>query len=253
MQSRIFSCTHEVFMKKEVLHKVIYIIIVVFCVIAISTIINFEVYKKPLSPQKVYLKSLKSVVELKASSDDIGESYGSAIFINLNGNLVTNAHVVTYEQMGFLYTFSKYEIRFANETKYHMVELVRYDEQNDLALLKIMDNCDFEPISLGDSNEVMSGDTVYAVGNALNHGISISKGIASIPILKIEYEGSKRVVLQCDLTISEGNSGGALINEQGELIGITTFRTKDNMGYVVYGVAYCIPVNVVTSFVEVID
>lgn len=95
-------------MKKEVLHKVIYIIIVVFCVIAISTIINFEVYKKPLSPQKVYLKSLKSVVELKASSDDIGESYGSAIFINLNGNLVTNAHVVTYEQMGFLYTFWLY-------------------------------------------------------------------------------------------------------------------------------------------------
>lgn len=183
MQSRIFSCTHEVFMKKEVLHKVIYIIIVVFCVIAISTIINFEVYKKPLSPQKVYLKSLKSVVELKASSDDIGESYGSAIFINLNGNLVTNAHVVTYEQMGFLYTFSKYEIRFANETKYHMVELVRYDEQNDLALLKIMDNCDFEPISLGDSNEVMSGDTVYAVGNALNHGISISKGIAMVRLI----------------------------------------------------------------------
>ena len=53
-----------------------------------------------------------------------------------------------------------------------------------------------------------------------------------------------------DLTIAQGNSGGALLNEKGKLIGITTFRTKDNSGNVIYGIVYCISINIVLDYIK---
>lgn len=71
-----------------------------------------------------------------------------------------------------------------------------------------------------------------------------------IPLLNIEYSGAVRTVIKCDLTIADGNSGGALLDSLGRLVGITTFRTKDRLGNIVYGIAYCIPINIVMRFVE---
>ena len=68
---------------------------------------------------------------------------------------------------------------------------------------------------------------MYAVGNALNFGISISQGIISAPQLEVKYDGIVRTVVQADINISAGNSGGALIDQSGHLIGITSFRIKE--------------------------
>ena len=76
----------------------------------------------------------------------------------------------------------------------------------------------------------------------LNNWLSITEGIISIPQINIEYEGINKIVIQWDLVINEGNSGGALINKKGQLIGITTFRLKDDKGNIIYGVAFCIPI-----------
>ena len=69
-------------------------------------------------------------------------------------------------------------------------------------------------------------------------------------LAKVELDGLTRNVIQCDLTIAAGNSGGALLNDNGELIGITTFRTKDMSGNVIYGIVYCIPVNTVLGYIK---
>lgn len=101
-----------------------------------------------------------------------------------------------------------------------------------------------------DSNTLDFGDTVYAIGNSMNGGLSISEGIIGIPDVFIEYEGITREAIQADITIASGNSGGALVNSKGELVGITSFRIKDSSGDVVYGTAYSIPINQVMSYVK---
>lgn len=68
-------------------------------------------------------------------------------------------------------------------------------------------------IKIGNIEKIKQGNTVYAVGNSQNQGLSISQGIIGIPLLKIAYENITRTVIQCDLTINEGNSGGALLDE----------------------------------------
>ncbi len=200
------------------------------------------------NPNKVFLDSLKSVVELKASSGSIGESIGTAVFVSSDGLLVTNAHVVTYEISDKVYTFDEYAIRFADSDEYLAANLLDFDKQLDIATLKI-DNSKSKSIKIANSKNIKYGDTVYSIGNSLNQGISIMKGVVSNPLLLLDYGNYSREVIRCDLTITEGNSGGALVNEKGELIGITTFRLKDKSGNIEYGIAYCIPSNVVTKYI----
>ncbi len=228
---------------------------IIFGVIAIVVIIAIVLFIANInnSPtaENIYYDNINSIVELKASSKSIGESFGTAEFIDEQGTLVTNAHIVTYKQLGVVHLFEEYEIRFANEDDYREVELIKYNVELDIAVLKIADDTiQVKPLQIGDSSTLRSGNTVYAIGNTINYGLSMSKGIIGIPLLNVTYDGVKREVIQCDLTIAEGNSGGALLNEYGLLIGITTFRTKDNLGNVVYGIAYCIPINVVIDYVN---
>ena len=189
-------------------------------------------------------------LELKASSDNVGESFGTAEFIDKEGTLITNAHVVTYTRLGTAHQFDEYSIRFADEESYHPVELIKYDIELDIAVLQLMETaCSFNVVKLGKSSELKSGDKIYATGNTVNYGLSISQGIVGIPLLNIEYSGTIRSVIKCDLTIAAGNSGGALLDDRGRLVGITTFRTKDSSGDIVYGIDYCIPIDLVLEFI----
>lgn len=226
------------------------ILITLGVVVAIITTVLCAMFILPPKPSKIYQENLRSIVELKSSSESVGESFGTAEFIDEEGRLVTNAHVVTYTRLNVTYPFDEYAIRFADQDEYRSVELVKYDIDLDVAVLQLTDkNCKFRAMAWGDSTSLQSGDVVYAIGNAVNYGLSISQGIVGIPLLQIEHVENLRQVIQCDLTIAEGNSGGALLDERGKLVGITTFRTKDNYGNVVYGIAYCIPLNVVTEYV----
>ena len=91
---------------------------------------------------------------------------------------------------------------------------------------------------------------MFAVGNGSNMGISITSGKISNALVNVEYENIKRQAIQCDLTITSGNSGGALFDNYGKLIGITSFRTKDKSGNIIYGISYAIPINNVMDFVN---
>lgn len=75
------------------------------------------------------------LVELKASSDNVGESFGTAEFIDKDGTLKTNAHVVIYTRLGTVHQFDEYSIRFVDEENYHPVELIKYDVELDIRCL----------------------------------------------------------------------------------------------------------------------
>lgn len=218
----------------------------------ISILLPFIMSDKQMSANEIYQACIENVVEIRASSEEVGESFGTAEIIFDDGTMVTNAHVVTYTRLGAVNTFKEYSFRFSYEDEYRAAELIKYDSDKDIAVLKISDTTGLAltPIKTADSEAVSAGDKVYGVGNAANYGIGIFEGIVSIPLLNIEADGVTRAVIQCDLTIAAGNSGGALLNDKGELIGLTTFRTRDNSGNVIYGIVYSIPINTVLEYVN---
>ncbi len=224
-------------------------------IILIATIFNAIAFcgcgRQPTA-QDIYAQCIDNVVEVKAVTEGVGESFGTAEIISEDGTLVTNAHVVTYTRLNAVNTFEEYFIRFSNEEDYRAVTLDRYDSEKDIAILKMSDTAglDLKPVKTGNSESLKAGEEVYAVGNASNYGIGIFKGIVSIPLINVVLDGVTRSVIQSDLTIAAGNSGGALLNARGELVGITTFRTKDNSGNVIYGIVYSIPINTVLEFVN---
>lgn len=233
--------------KKNIVLLIAIFISVVLSVVSI--VLYFISEETSLTATEIYNQSLYSIVEVKAESENVGESFGTGEIISDSDKIVTNAHVVTYTRLGTTSEFENYFIRFAFEEDYRAVKLLKYDTELDLAVLQLEGNDGIaKSIRTGDSSKINAGDNVYAVGNASNYGIGIFKGIVSVPLVNIELDGLTRSVIQCDLTIAAGNSGGALLDENGALIGITTFRTKDMLGNVIYGIVYCIPINTVLEF-----
>ena len=233
-------------MKKYIPHIVLSLVLIA----SIAFNMFFAIKTSNKTDEQVFNNSIYSIVEIKAVTEDVGESFGTAEFISSNGTIVTNAHVITYKKMGAYYAFENISIRFSFEESYRSVSLIKYDNDLDLAVLKLDDlNCNFKAIHVGNSSKIKNGNQVYAIGNLNNGGLSITKGIISNSDIQVLYDGLTRKVIQCDLIIADGNSGGALLDKNGNLIGITTFRLKDNSGNVIYGISYCIPVNVVLEYI----
>lgn len=184
-----------------------------------------------------------SIVELKATFQN-NECYGTAVIVDESGLLITNSHIL--EQSDSL--TGTYGVRFVDEDSYSEVEVVKKDYDMDLAVLKFK-NTEHTYTPIEYSKESYNfGDTVYAIGNSSNYGIGISKGIISVPEVSISINGTKRSMIQADVTVANGNSGGALVNDKGKLIGLVTFRTKDSYGNINYGFVYCIPISQINSF-----
>lgn len=230
--------------------KILSIISIINSLLLISIII-YLVYNHftIIDANDIMKMNIDSIVEVKASTDSIGESYGTGIIYSSDGYIITNSHVVSYTSLGETKLFDNYEVRFAKDEEYVEVSYIRMDTTLDLAILKILDESkSYIPITFGDSNYTY-GDTIYAIGNTSNYGIGISEGIISVPEVNITYDDITRTVIQADINISSGNSGGALLNKEGKLIGITTFRTKDNQGNVNYGFTYSIPIRIINEYI----
>lgn len=198
----------------------------------------------------IFNMNANSIVEVKATTESIGESYGTGVIYDSSGLLITNAHVISYTSLGETTTFDTYEIRFSTKEEYQSVTLIKYDTELDLAILKLDDeSIKYDAIEFAKEN-YSYGDKVYAIGNTSNYGIGISEGIISVPEVNVKYDNISRLVIQADIDISSGNSGGALLNDKGQLIGITTFRTKDNQGNVNYGFTYSIPLKTIKKIIS---
>ncbi len=235
-------------MKNKKFSVIILIQIIILTVLAILLIYIFK-WKEP-TPSEVFKKAQNYVVEIRAKTGEDMVSHGSAVLIDDDGIFISNTHVVTYKENGEYKVFDTFEIRFLFETEYRKVELVKHDIDLDISVMKLNDtsNLELKQIKLGEHSKIRSGDIAYAVGNGMNHGISISSGIISLPQVNIKYDDKIKELIQSDITITSGNSGGALLDERGRLIGITTLRTKDVSGNINYGICYSIPIDIIVNY-----
>ncbi len=156
--------------------------------------------------------SLKSVVGVVTES-----SLGTGFVVNNEGYIVTNEHVISDAKRIRALTYDK---RAFNAT------LIVKDSTRDIALLKIEE--DFPQLQLADSNELQIGEKVIAIGNPLGLSFSVSEGIISA--LDRRGPSNLREYIQTDVSLNPGNSGGPLINTEGEVVGMNNFKISDTEG-----------------------
>jgi S1-C subfamily serine protease len=133
---------------------------------------------------------------------------GSGFIVDSSGKIATNLHVIDGA-----YTA---KVKLANRSVYDVSNILAYDLDNDLALLKIA-KTELKPVTLGDSDFINTGDIIYAIGNPFGLDNTISDGLISTKTRIID----EMSFIQISAPISEGSSGGIILNEQGETIGIT--------------------------------
>jgi S1-C subfamily serine protease len=160
-------------------------------------------------------ESIESVVTIRT---DIGQ--GTGFLISNDGFVITNAHVLAEGNEVYVLDYAQNE---------HYTDLIGYNLTLDLALLKISGS--YTPLKLGNSDEVQVGEKVIAIGNPLGLQFSVSEGIVSA----INRAGTNELnaYIQTDAALNPGNSGGPLINKQGEVIGINNFKVGggENLGF----------------------
>ncbi|WP_410879628.1 trypsin-like peptidase domain-containing protein [Myroides sp. DW712] len=163
---------------------------------------------------------------------------GSGVIISEDGYIVTNNHVIA--------NASELEITLNNNQTYK-AQLIGTEKQMDLALLKINTTEKLPFLTFGDSDAIQLGEWVLAVGNPYNLTSTVTAGIISAKARNLSETGIQSFI-QTDAAVNPGNSGGALVNAQGELIGINTMISSNTGSYV--GYAFAVPSNVTKKIVE---
>ncbi len=178
------------------------------------------------------------------------EAAGSGIIISDDGYILTNNHVISSDTS----TSSFYAITEATSIKVNLYNsdetfdatVIGTDSYTDLAVLKI-DKTGLTPATLGDSNNVKVGEFVMAIGNPLGMDYSVTTGVVSAVNREVESEGTTYYAIQTDAAINSGNSGGALVNANGEVIGVNTLKLS---GTGIEGIGFAIPISSTTSVVN---
>lgn len=172
--------------------------------------------------------------------DNVSVGFGSGVVVSPDGYIVTNNHVVEGAR--------KIEVTFNDKHK-RMATIVGNDPTTDIALIKVdADNLEF--LAFGDSDKVRVGEWVLAVGNPFNLTSTVTAGIVSAKARNINIlgEGTIESFIQTDAAVNPGNSGGALVNINGELIGINAAIASRTGSY--EGYSFAIPSNIAKKVVE---
>jgi len=169
-------------------------------------------------------------------------STGSGVIISPDGYIVTNNHVIE--------DGDKFEVTLGDKSEYPAT-LIGSDPSTDLALLKIEHDVEVPHLPFGNSDSLRVGEWVLAVGNPFNLTTTVTAGIVSAKGRTIDILQGKHTIesfIQTDAAINPGNSGGALVNTNGELVGINTAiitRTGRYEGY-----SFAVPVNLVSKVIN---
>ena len=167
-------------------------------------------------------------------------AFGSGVIISPDGYIVTNNHVIDGAD--------KISVTFNNEHETEAI-IIGVDPITDLAVIKVNEN-DLPYMSFGDSDELKIGEWVLAVGNPFNLNSTVTAGIISAKARSINILGSQSIesFIQTDAVVNRGNSGGALVNTKGELIGINAAIASHTGVY--EGYSFAIPVNIVKKVIS---
>ncbi len=183
------------------------------------------------------------VVEIEVTTAQ-GEQIGSGVIIDAKGDIVTNNHVVSGEQ--------SIEVLLSNG-KTEQAQLIGTNASDDLAVVRIAPFANMTVIQIGDSSKLVVGQEVLAIGNPLGITETATKGIVSALNRTVTESAGTTLsnAIQTDAALNPGNSGGALINLQGQLIGIPTLsavNTESNTA--ANGVSFAISSNTVKTAVQ---
>ena len=211
---------------------------------------------KVLTPSEVYAQNVNSTVGITTSITTNYFGYqttsaaaGSGFILTQDGYILTNYHVVEGSNSIKVTTY--------DGTSYD-AQLIGYDESNDIAVLKI-DASDLTPVVLGDSDTLNVGDSVVAIGNPLGElTFSLTTGVVSALDRPVTLStGTTMNLIQTDCAINSGNSGGALFNSYGEVVGITNakYSSSSSSGSAsIDNIGFAIPINhvknIITSIIE---
>lgn len=174
---------------------------------------------------------------------------GSGIIISEDGYILTNNHVVSSSSSESSYYYQISEATkitvtlFNDETEYE-AKIVGQDKQTDLAVIKV-DKTGLTAAEFADSDNVKVGEFSMAVGNPVNMTSTVTTGIISAVNRKItDSDGTTYTCIQTDAAINSGNSGGALVNSEGKVIGVNTLKLS---GTGIEGIGFAIPINATTD------
>lgn len=173
---------------------------------------------------------------------------GSGIVISEDGYILTNNHVVDSASQSTYYDISEatsVKVKLFNDETEYEAKIVGKDSQTDLAVLKI-EKKGLTAAEFANSDKVKVGEFAMAVGNPLDLGTTITCGVVSAINREVSdsQDGSKFVCIQTDAAINSGNSGGALVNSEGKVIGVNTLKVSSTG---VEGIGFAIPINSTVS------
>lgn len=196
-----------------------------------------------MAASNIYNSVCDSVVGILVYNEkgEMGEASG--VVYSEDGYIVTNDHIYSSVPM------AKFKV-FTNDNKEYDAYFVAGDTRSDLAVLKISDTVSLSKATFGNSDEVISGETVYAIGcpNGYSDSSTITGGMVSVPktrqAITSNYSSN---FIQTDTAIKPGNSGGALVNVYGQVIGVTSSKISSTS---YEGVGYAIPSKTVKKIVE---
>lgn len=217
-----------------------------------NTVINIHSIdtSKAMTAAEVYAANVNSTVGITTSittnfwgHPTTSAASGSGFILTDDGYVLTNFHVIENSDRITVSTYSG---------ENHAAMLIGYDESNDIAVLKI-DATALSPVILGDSSNLNVGDSVVAIGNPLGElTFSLTQGAISAKDRAVTFSGGMTMsLLQTDCAINSGNSGGALFNLYGEVIGVTNAKYSSSTGEAsIDNIGFAIPINSIRTIVE---
>ena len=212
--------------------------------------VNYTDTSKELTLAELYAKNVNSTVGITTAVttnywgfQTTQPASGSGFVFSDDGYILTNYHVISGA--------SSVTVTMYDGSTYDAV-IVGYDASNDIAVLKI-DAMGLTPVVLGDSDSINVGDTVVAIGNPLGElTFSLTSGVVSALDREVTFsDGTRMDLIQTDCAINSGNSGGALFNVYGEVIGITNakYSSSGSSSASIDNIGFAIPLNTVRDIV----
>ncbi|MBQ3010551.1 MAG: trypsin-like peptidase domain-containing protein [Oscillospiraceae bacterium] len=199
---------------------------------------------EPLTLQELYAKCMPSIVGISTSTDGELYGWGTGVIMTADGYIITNTHVLDDADAVevVLHDGRTFEAR-----------LVGADAISDIGVLKI-EAKGLTPAQFGDSSLVQVGDDAIAIGNPLGEQFSgtMTTGIISGVSRDIDYNSRTMTLLQTNAALNSGNSGGALFNIYGQVVGITNMKMMGSFTSAIEGVGFAIPTVTVKQMVDAI-
>ena len=188
---------------------------------------------------QIYADNLDSIVTIQTEiitqnffQQSVGIVMGSGFVISEDGYILTNAHVIEGAR--------KITVTFESGDSFE-AQIVGQEEDNDLAVIKIEPTFELNPVVMGNSDNIVIGEDVFAIGNPLGElTFSITKGIVSAIDRQVQIDTFNSInMFQVDCAVNEGNSGGPIFNAYGEVIGVVSAKYASET---IEGLGFCIPI-----------